>query len=100
MPKNKHAPLWSSKRRECFFERVQNRYALLLRLDGRLVRIEVCPDELTARQRAADWRVMYCALDALSGDHPAPWREHQMGTSAPSNVFGNRDERDQDAEHN
>ena len=49
MPKNKHAPLWSSKHRECFFERVQNRYALLLRLDGRLVRIEVCPDELTAR---------------------------------------------------
>ena len=58
--------LWVSERRECLLTRVHDRHELHLRLQGRLVRIEVCADERTARERAAIWHAIYCALDAYA----------------------------------
>ena len=54
--------LWSLEDRECVLWRVEGHSELRLRDQGRLVRIELCPDEGVARGRAADWREWYAAL--------------------------------------
>ena len=102
MPK-KHQPLWSSERRECWLERGQNGYELYLRRDGSLVRVEVCADEVTARRRADDWHVMYCALDARSAEGPAglhvsPDHSRRERRTEPREA-DNKAERDQAADH-
>jgi hypothetical protein len=61
-------PIWSIKGRLCLLARISGHYELHLRERDRLVRIEICPDERTARRRAAEWHTLYNAVaDTAAG---------------------------------
>ena len=47
--------LWTDEGRECMLFRVDGRYELHLRSQGRAIRVETCASEAEARRKAAKW---------------------------------------------
>jgi hypothetical protein len=47
--------LWTEGARQCVLRRSDGQYELLLRQKGRVVRLETCDSEETARSKAQEW---------------------------------------------
>ena len=53
--------LWTHGAEQCELHRVEGRFELYLRQNGRLTRLQTCENERTARAKASEW------LKALDG---------------------------------